>query len=402
MNSRIVLKASDVASILGRNQYKPRQEVLNDLWKKYAPQTFTGKTKKDKAEEALSASTEAQAVLASALSTKAKDSLEVQKIFSEALQKVNSDSKLSATQKAEVTEHLRSKVYTTHGTRSEDKTAEKVEELKTEVEEIKKKCKVAEMNAQKAENEAVVAVAAVVSLTEAVKTAEQEAVVAIAAVAPLAKAVKEVNRAYTNAVKNNSGVEEARKVKEELEQKQIEAREKARVADEKKKELEMKEKEARERARITQELRDIENENLRKFKIMVENKSEVADRLPGNLKRDDSFYNYDVCQLGDKKFVVVGKIDRIEERPDGSRVLVEIKNRTNRLFRKVVDYEMIQVQVYLQMLGLAHARLVEQYNNQVLSHEITRDEEMWTNVIVPGLEEFCSELYQCLSPPESS
>jgi hypothetical protein len=253
MNSRIVLKASDVASILGRNQYKPRQEVLNDLWKKYAPHTFTGKTKKDKAEEALSVSSEAQAVLATALNTKAKDSLEVQKIFSEALEKVNSDSKLSATQKAEVAEHLRSKVYTTHGTRSEDKTAEKV--------------------------------------------AVQENVTWV---------------------------------------------------------------------------------------------------------KDNAFYTHDVCQLGDKKFVVVGKIDRIEERPDGSKVLVEIKNRTNRLFRRVVDYEMIQVQVYLQMLGLAHARLVEQYNNQVLSHEITRDEEMWTNVIVPGLEEFCSELYQCLSPPESS
>ena len=54
---------------------------------------------------------------------------------------------------------------------------------------------------------------------------------------------------------------------------------------------------------------------------------------------------------------------------------------------------MVQVQVYLQMLGLVHARLVEQYNNQVLSHEITRDEEMWVNEILPGLEEFCSEIY---------
>ena len=247
MNSRIVLKASDVAAFLGRNPFKPRQEVLNDLWKKYAPQTFTGKTKKDKAEEALSVSSEAQAVLATALNTKAKDSHDVQKIFSEALEKVNSDTKLNATQKAEVAEHLRSKVYTTHGTRSEDKTSQKVE---------------AEEN------------------------------------------VKWV--------------------------------------------------------------------------------------------KDNAFYTHDVCELGDKKFVVVGKIDRIEERPDGSKVLVEIKNRTNRLFRKVPEYEMIQVQMYLQMLGLVHARLVEQYNNQVLSHDITRDEEMWANVIVPGLEEFCYELNDCM------
>jgi len=253
MSRRIVLKASEVASILGRNQYKPRHEVFNEMWKKYSPETFKGKTKKDIAEEALGASESARAVLASALNSRAKDSHEVQKIFAEALEKVNSDSKLNATQKAEVAEHLRSKVYTTHGTRSEDTTA--------------------------------------------VKVASDE-----------------------------------------------------------------------------------------------------------NVKwvRDNSFYNYEVCTLGDMKFVVTGKIDRIEERPDGSKILVEIKNRTNRLFRRVVEYEMIQVQVYLQMLGLIHARLVEQYNNQVLSHDITRDEELWINVIIPGLEEFCQEFHQAVNQPESS
>jgi len=249
---RIVLKASEVAAILGRNQYKPRHEVFNELWKKYSPATFTGKTKKDRAEEALSASDSARVVLASALNSRAKDSAEVQKIYAEALEKVNSDTKLNATQKAEVVEHLRSKVYTTHGTRSEDKTAEKV------------------------------------AVAEGVK--------------------------WT---------------------------------------------------------------------------------------KDNSFYTYDVCEIGTDKFVVVGKIDRIEERPDGSKVLIEIKNRTNRLFGRVVEYEMIQVQMYLQMLGLVHARLVEQYNTQVLSHDITRDEEMWSNVIKPGLEEFCRDLNQCLAPPDT-
>jgi PD-(D/E)XK nuclease superfamily len=246
--TRVVLKASEVAAILGKNQYKPRQEVLNELWKKYSPETFTGKTKKDKAEEALSASDAAQEVLKSALSINATNSSQVQSIFSEARDKINFDPKLSNEQKAEVIEHLRSKVYTTHGTRSEDKTSDK-----------------------------------------------------------------------------------------------------------------------------------------------------VATEQNQKLVRDNAFYNYEVCTIGETKFVVTGKIDRIEEKEDGSRILVEIKNRTNRLFRRVVEYEMIQVQVYLQMLGLVHARLVEQYNNQVLSHDITRDEELWTNVIVPGLEQFCNEIYEKFS-----
>jgi hypothetical protein len=245
---RVIIKASDVAACVGRHQYKARSEVLNEIWKKNWPNTFTGQTKTDKAREILQISPEAQKVLTAAVDIKARDSAEVQTVFAKAKEAINSDPKLSTAQKAEVLEHVRSQVYTTHGTRSEDKTSDKV----------------------------------------------------------------------------------------------------------------------------------ATTENTR-------------------LVRDDSFYNLDVCTIGDVKFVVCGKIDRIEERPDGSRILVEIKNRTNRLFRRVVEYEFIQVQVYLQMLGLVHARLVEQYNNQVLSHDVERDEETWINELLPSLVGFCEELYTSAS-----
>jgi len=241
---RVVIKASEVAAICGLNRYKPRKEVFDEAWKKYSPETFTGRTKNDRAEEALGASVEAQKVLSAAVNIKAKDSTDVQTIFEDAKNKVNLDTKLSVEQKAEVIEHLRSKVYTSHGTRTEDKTSDKVQV--------------------------------------------------------------------------DEGV---------------------------------------------------------------------------HLVRDDSFYQIEVCRLGDTRYVIVGKIDRIEERPDGSRVLVEIKNRTNRLFNSVPEYEFIQIQVYLQMLGLVHARLVEQYNNQVKSHEVNRDEETWVNEILPELQKFCEELH---------
>lgn len=247
MVKRVILKASDVAAIIGRHQYKSREEIFNEYWKKYSPETFTGQTQKDRAEAALRSSVAAQKVLESALNVQAKDSNEVQKVLAQAKEKVNSDSNLNAAQKAEVIEHLRSQVYTTHGTRSEDKTAD------------------------------------VVSSTENVR-----------------------------------------------------------------------------------------------------------------LVRDDLFHNLEVCVIDDVKFVICGKIDRIEERPDGSRILVEIKNRTNRLFRRLVEYEFIQIQVYLQMLGLVHARLVEQYNSQVMSHPVDRDEEVWANEIMPALRKFCAELYEKL------
>ena len=244
MTSRVVLKASNVAAMVGRHRYKPRIEVLDELVKKYAPEKFTGKTKEDKATEALAVSSTAQEVLESALNIKAENSTQVQRVFKEARERINFDPKLNDEQKAEVIEHLRSKVYTTHGTRSEDKTSDKVE-------------------------------------------------------------------------------------------------------------------------------------------------TEEGARLV----RDDSFYRLEVCKLGETQYVIMGRIDRIEERPDGSKVLVEIKNRTNRLFNSVPEYEFIQIQVYLQMLGLVHARLVEQYNNQVKSHDVDRDEETWKNELLPELVKFCEELH---------
>ena len=40
---RIVIRASDVAAIIGKNQYKPPYEVFDDMWKRYMPTTFEGK-----------------------------------------------------------------------------------------------------------------------------------------------------------------------------------------------------------------------------------------------------------------------------------------------------------------------------------------------------------------------
>jgi len=244
MSRRVIIKASDVAACVGRHQYKPRSEVFDEIWKKNWPETFTGQTKRDRAAIAMQASPLAREVLDCVSKIKPKDSTEVQNIVANVRKHINSDTNLNEEQKAEVISHITSNVYTSHGTRSEDRTSDKVE---------------------------------------------------------------------------------------------------------------------------------------------------VDEKV--RLVRDNSFYNIDVCTIGDVRFVVCGKIDRIEERPDGSRVLVEIKNRTNRLFRRVIEYEFIQIQVYLQMLGLVHARLVEQYNNQVLSHDVERDEETWTNELLPSLAAFCEELY---------
>jgi len=248
---RVVIKASDVAACIGLNPYKPASEVRDELWKKNWPDTFNGQTKRDLADEALGRSAASRKVLAEALTVRASNSTEAQANFETARAKIEADATLNAEDRSKIVEHLRSRCYTTHGTRSEDKTAVKVE-------------------------------------------------------------------ADTGAT----------------------------------------------------------------------------------LVKDNAFYNLAVLEMPDVQFVITGKVDRIEVGSDGSRTLVEIKNRTRGFFRSLREYENVQVQVYLQMLGLTKAKLIEQYNSATNTIEVSRDEEMWDNVIWPGVKEFAQDLYSsaCSTP----
>lgn len=240
---RVVIKASDVAAIIGQNKFKSTDEVFNDMWKKYSPENFNSKTKLDLAEESLARSDIAKEVFGNASTKRARDSDDAQKTFKEAETKINSDSKLSTEDKVRVIDHLKTKVYTNHGTNTEDETAR---------------------------------------------------------------------------------------------------------------------------------------------------------RTGLDLKRDDAFHTLHIGEYNDREYVVVGRVDRIETQPDGSKVLVEIKNRTKTLFRKVYPSEMIQIQVYLEMLDLEKAKLIEQFNKQVNTMEVKRDRHMFENEIMKGLEEFCFRLSQAM------
>jgi hypothetical protein len=241
---RVVIKASDVAAVVGLNPYKPAEEVRDEIWKKNWPDTFTGRTKQDLANEALGRSAASRKVLTEALSVKAANSTEAQTNFETARAKVEADATLTPEDRSKIVEHLRSRCYTTHGTRSEDKTAVKVE----------------------------------------------------------------VDTGAT-------------------------------------------------------------------------------------LVRDNAFYNLAVLEIDDVQYVITGKVDRIEVGSDGSRTLVEIKNRTRGFFRSLREYENVQVQVYLQMLGLTKAKLIEQYNSATNTIEVDRDEELWANVIWPGVVAFARDLH---------
>ena len=128
------------------------------------------------------------------------------------------------------------------------------------------------------------------------------------------------------------------------------------------------------------------------------NEDKTADTDAANLVEDDTFYTYDVCTIEGTLYQIVGRVDRIQLNEDGSRTLVEIKNRANKLFGRVRDYENLQCQTYLQMLkDIQYCRLIEQYNDEKKAYLIEKDTEKWTSEVVPKLQNFCEHFHSMLS-----
>ena len=80
--------------------------------------------------------------------------------------------------------------------------------------------------------------------------------------------------------------------------------------------------------------------------------------------------------------MIRGKIDGIIKYDDNTCKVVEIKNRTRRLFNEVKEYENIQVQLYLNMLNSKNADLVEHYKGTLNISQIEYNNTMYNEIIV--------------------
>lgn len=128
------------------------------------------------------------------------------------------------------------------------------------------------------------------------------------------------------------------------------------------------------------------------------NEYKTADADKAKLIEDDTFYTHDICTIEGTLYQIVGRIDRLQMNEDGSRTLVEIKNRAKGLFNRVRDYEEVQCQTYLQMLGdIKYCRLVEQFNDERKGYLIEKNDEKWKDDIIPKLLNFCELFHSMLS-----
>ena len=129
---KVVFKASEVASMIDKNRFKKPDEVMMNLWCKYSPQTFKGKTKEQLALEAIAASPIASGLLDDAQRFKSIDSSSVEQKVRAITNQLISRSGLENTKLDAAKEYIRKTLYTNHGIRHEDKTAESDPNMKVD------------------------------------------------------------------------------------------------------------------------------------------------------------------------------------------------------------------------------------------------------------------------------
>jgi DNA polymerase III epsilon subunit-like protein len=100
-----------------------------------------------------------------------------------------------------------------------------------------------------------------------------------------------------------------------------------------------------------------------------------------------AYYRYPVCTLLGTKYEILGSPGQVI-----NGHLNVIKNRTKKLFYSPREYEEIQCQVYMNMMGVDSCKLVERFNGEERYDTIQRCPERW-NFILTRLEHF-AEYFQ--------
>ena len=136
--------------------------------------------------------------------------------------------------------------------------------------------------------------------------------------------------------------------------------------------------------------------------------SDILAHVRGHLhidaRTDDTFYKRRIGTVRvrdeDVPWFIGGKIDAIVDAPQ--RVVVEIKNRVNRLFYRIPPYEHVQLQTYLALVDADEGLLVEAYRTDACvapdlnAMRVSRD-KTWDADIVPRVAAVVGFLGRLLS-----
>lgn len=90
----------------------------------------------------------------------------------------------------------------------------------------------------------------------------------------------------------------------------------------------------------------------------------IQSQLPGVLSESQKGKGIFVGEVNGRLWRIYGKIDGMYTDPNGKKIVVEIKNRQNRLFNTIPFYEQIQVQIYMLIFEVKEAIFVQHYQGE--------------------------------------
>jgi len=130
--------------------------------------------------------------------------------------------------------------------------------------------------------------------------------------------------------------------------------------------------------------------------LLLKKTENVINTTHGILKEDPVIEKYnkkfkvklDTSQVYNKKhfkdnYYIGGKVDGIyiDTEDSTKNYVVEVKNRTKGFFNSLRDYESVQIQLYMWLLNLNKAKLVENYNDKLRITEIYINQEFIDDIL---------------------
>ena len=103
-------------------------------------------------------------------------------------------------------------------------------------------------------------------------------------------------------------------------------------------------------------------------------------------KRNTQFYRKKLPLA--RQDVVVELVGMLDGRFEDTGELVEIKERRNRLFGRVVAYERVQLHCYMFLTDTRRATLLERFDDEVGRYEVDFDEAFWNEECLARVEAF--------------
>ena len=94
-------------------------------------------------------------------------------------------------------------------------------------------------------------------------------------------------------------------------------------------------------------------------------------------QRNSKMYTKELYRCDDYVIILRGKVDGQSTGEDGEGIIIESKNRTKQLFKRLRSYEQVQLEAYMFLTGYQKALLTEHYNDTEHCIEYQHNEEFW-------------------------